>query len=94
MTTEQRVEQSSRDRKSNPVHTHPETVHSHDHYHITHHHSGGMLGEWDHRTSWHTHNHNHNQFTHAHDFDTNDEEAEHAKESHVHDHSSPADSPA
>jgi hypothetical protein len=31
--------------------------------------------------------------THSHDYKVSDEEKDHGKEAHVHDHSSPADSP-
>jgi hypothetical protein len=43
-----------------PEHTHPAATHTHDHYHVSHHHKGGVLTEWEHRTYWHTHEHNHN----------------------------------
>lgn len=75
-------------------HTHLAGTHTHDHYHVSHHHKGGMLSEWEHRTYWHTHEHNHNELTHAHDFSQTDEEAQHAKEGHVHDHAAPNQSPA
>ena len=74
------------------THTHPATTHTHDHYHVTHHHRGGPLGEWEHRTSWHTHEHNHNSLTHSHDYGNEDEEREHAKEAHDHDHAHPTQS--
>ena len=32
-----------------PEHTHPARTHNHDHNHVSHHHKGGMLGEWEHR---------------------------------------------
>ena len=75
-------------------HLHAATVHSHDHYHVSHHHKGSFLGEWDHRTSWHTHEHNHAPLQHSHDYSLDDEAAEHAKEAHVHDHDSPVASSA
>ncbi len=86
--------QRTEGRGDQPEHTHPAEQHSHDHYHVSHHHKGGLLGEWDHRTYWHTHMHNHNELTHSHDFSEADEEAQHGKESHVHDHAAPASSPA
>ncbi|MBI3968069.1 MAG: PQQ-dependent sugar dehydrogenase, partial [Chloroflexi bacterium] len=36
-----------------PEHTHLARVHSHDHYHVSHHHRDGLLTEWEHRTYWH-----------------------------------------
>jgi len=38
-----------------PTHTHEARTHEHDHYHVTHHHRGGPMGEWEHRTHWHSH---------------------------------------
>jgi hypothetical protein len=35
-----------------PEHTHLAALHSHDHYHVSHHHRGSPLGEWEHRTYW------------------------------------------
>ena len=72
-------------------------THSRDHYHISHRHrsvTGGVAGEWEHRTSWHTHEHNHNTLTHSHDYSQSDEEQDHAKESHIHDHAAPTGSSA
>ncbi len=78
-----------------PEHTHLAIMHAHDHYHVTHHHKSGIIGEgWDHRTFWHTHEHNHNELAHTHDFAHEDEIAEHGKESHTHDHAAPTQSPA
>jgi hypothetical protein len=74
-------------------HEHPEAVHTHDHYHVTHRH-GGLVGEFQHRASWHTHEHNHLALRHSHDYGIDDEEQDHAREAHVHDHASPAASPA
>ena len=84
--TTQRVEGEG----STPAHTHLAAQHTHDHYHVSHHHKGGMLGEWEHRTFWHTHAHNHTELVHSHDFTQDVEEAEHGKEAHVHDHAAPA----
>ena len=77
-----------------PEHTHPARMHGHDHYHVSHHHVGGLMTEWEHRTYWHTHDHNHNALTHSHDYGQADEEREHGKEAHVHDHAAPTQSPA
>jgi hypothetical protein len=80
-----------------PSHTHPARMHVHDHYHVTHHHAGGLAGavaEFEHRSSWHTHEHNHTELTHSHDYGREEEEQRHAKEAHVHDHATPAQSPA
>jgi hypothetical protein len=93
MTTP-RVEQYTEGQGKAPEHVHPAGRHTHDHYHVSHHHKGGMLGEWEHRTYWHTHEHNHSELRHSHDYDQADEEREHAKEAHIHDHSAPAQSPA
>jgi hypothetical protein len=76
------------------THTHAATTHTHDHYHVTHHHRGGPLAEWEHRTQWHTHEHNHNALTHSHDFGQDEEDREHGKEGHIHDHAAPTHSPA
>lgn len=92
MTTEQ-VPQTV---EGEHAHTHDAVVHSHDHYHVTHHHRsgiGGALGDFEHRTSWHTHGHDHGPLTHSHDYDHDDETAHHGKEAHVHDHSHPTVSP-
>jgi hypothetical protein len=70
-------------------------VHTHDHFHVAHHHRGNLpIAEWEHRTYWHTHEHNHGPLTHSHDYDAEDEEREHPKEAHVHDHTAPTTSPA
>src|SRR5262245_19215697 len=76
------VAQRTEGQCNEPEHMHPARVHTHDHYHVSHHHKGGMLGEWDHRTSWHTHEHNHKPLTHSHDYNQADEEMEHPKEAH------------
>lgn len=77
-----------------PEHTHEALVHIHDHYHIAHFQSGGILGEWAHRSFWHTHEHNHNVLVHSHDYEREEEDAHHGREAHVHDHASPTRSPA
>jgi len=96
MTTP-RAQQYTEGQGREPEHTHPPVVHTHDHYHVSHHHRSGVgavAGEWEHRTYWHTHEHNHAPLTHSHDYGQQDEEAEHAKEAHIHDHLAPATSPA
>ena len=72
-----------------PEHTHPARMHNHDPYHVSHHHRGNPLGEWQHRTFWHTHEHNHNTLTHSHDYSQDDEERDHGSEAHIHDHAAP-----
>jgi hypothetical protein len=71
------------------THSHPAVMHTHDHYHITHHHRDVPLGEWEHKTSWHTHEHNHGPLTHSHDYTREEEDQHHASEAHVHDHDHP-----
>lgn len=85
-STMQRVEGEGRQ----PEHRHEAMVHTHDHYHVSHHHGGGLLGSWEHRTFWHTHEHNHNAMMHSHDYSEQDERDQHGKEAHIHDHSAPA----
>ena len=75
-----------------PAHTHKARVHTHDHYHVTHHH-GGVVGEFSHRAWWHTHDHNHNELVHGHDYEMKGEEQEHGREAHIHDHMAPSTSP-
>ena len=71
--------------------THAAVTHLPDHYHISHHHRGGVagVGEWEHRTYWHTHEHNHHPLTHSHDYSQEDEAQHHGKEAHIHDHAAP-----
>jgi hypothetical protein len=71
-------------------HVHPAQLHNHDHYHVTHHHTGGPLGEFDHRSHYHSHEHNHAPLVHGHGHDPNKEDEDHGKEAHVHDHNEPA----
>jgi hypothetical protein len=69
--------------------------HTHDHYHVTHHHVSGVAGalaEFEHRAYWHTHEHNHTELTHSHDYDQVSEGTDHAKEAHIHDHAAPTHS--
>lgn len=88
------VQQRTEGQGTEPTHTHEPLTHVHDHYHVSHHHKSGMLGEWDHRTYWHTHDHNHSLMTHSHDYKRDDEEEGHDKEAHIHDHAAPTESPA
>jgi hypothetical protein len=70
-------------------HTHDAVIHAHDHYHVSHHHTGGPLGEFEHRARYHSHEHNHASLVHAHEHDPGKEEEDHGKEAHVHDHEAP-----
>jgi len=73
-------------------HVHPAVIHTHDHYHVSHHHTGGMLGEFEHRSHYHSHEHNHAPIDHAHEDRSEDEERqEHDGMAHTHDHGSPID---
>jgi len=36
-------------------HRHPAQVHTHDHWHVTHEHTGGPMGEFAHRSHYHVH---------------------------------------
>ena len=88
------VRQRTEGEGKEPEHTHPATAHSHDPWHVSHHHTGGLGDDYEHRSSWHTHAHNHAPLTHSHDYSREDEERDHAKEAHVHDHTAPTESPA
>lgn len=71
-------------------HSHEGLVHSHDHYHVTHHHTGGVLGEFEHRTRYHLHDHNHAPLVHGHDGQSKDDErSDHESTAHTHDHDHP-----
>ena len=71
-------------------HAHEPVVHVHDHYHVTHHHTGNLLGEFEHRSSFHQHEHNHAPLVHAHSGrDQGDEAADHDGTAHTHDHDAP-----
>jgi hypothetical protein len=71
-------------------HTHPGVVHGHDHYHVTHHHTGGPLGEFEHRTHYHEHDHNHATIVHGHQKRSEDDERkDHEGTAHTHDHDAP-----
>jgi len=72
------------------VHEHVAEVHAHDHWHVTHHHKSGPMGEFEHRSSYHQHEHNHAALVHAHDDRSEDEErSEHDSQAHMHDHNAP-----
>jgi len=72
-------------------HSHPPIVHTHDHYHVSHHHTGGPLGEFEHRSHYHLHEHNHAPLVHAHhERSEEDERQDHDGTAHIHDHGSPA----
>ena len=71
-------------------HGHAPMLHTHDHYHVSHHHRGGVLGEFEHRSHYHSHEHNHAPIVHAHkNRDEQDEIADHGSTAHTHDHESP-----
>ena len=55
-------------------HSHDALVHSHDHYHVAHHHVSGTRNEFEHRAQYHVHEHNHAPLTHAHRGRSEDEE--------------------
>jgi hypothetical protein len=72
-------------------HSHDAVVHTHDHYHVTHHHSDGALGEFEHRSHYHLHEHNHALLVHAlRNRSETDEQADHDGTAHIHDHGAPA----
>jgi len=70
-------------------HHHAAQVHAHDHYHVSHHHTGGPLGEFEHRSHYHSHEQNHGKLTHAHDMSEDEERQDHDATEHVHDHDDP-----
>ncbi|MDQ3870518.1 MAG: hypothetical protein M3301_02740 [Chloroflexota bacterium] len=70
-------------------HTHPAQVHGHDHYHVSHHHTGGPLGEFEHRSHYHSHEHNHAPLVHGHEMSPDEEAQDHAGTAHIHDHEAP-----
>lgn len=76
-----------------PEHRHPARTRAHDRYHVTHHHRGGPLMEFEHLALWHTHAHNHNTPPHSHDHSLEDEERDHGHVAHVHDRAEPTASP-
>jgi hypothetical protein len=71
-------------------HSHSPMIHTHDHYHVSHHHTGGPLGEFEHRTHYHEHEHNHAPLVHAHHKRSEDDERkDHTETAHTHDHEAP-----
>jgi hypothetical protein len=68
-------------------HTHDPMVHTHEHWHVTHHWSE-TAGTFEHLASKHSHEHDHADLTHSHvphaNFDN-----EHSGEAHIHDHDEP-----
>jgi hypothetical protein len=79
--------------KSKGHHEHEAIKHRHKHYHVTHYLHRGE--NWGHLTSTHTHEHNHAALDHVHiPHSDAGMEKEHRRESHIHDHARPAQSPA
>ena len=76
------------DKAKDQEHSHPEVIHVHDHYHVTHRHTGGPFGEFEHKARYHSHEHNHAALVHGHSGGA-DEDDEHEKDAHVHDHEMP-----
>jgi hypothetical protein len=71
-------------------HAHEPVVHTHDHYHVSHHHTGGVLGQFEHRTTYHEHEHNHGPLVHGHKDRTEESERQdHDSTAHTHDHDAP-----
>jgi len=68
-------------------HKHEETVHAHEHRHVTHYLRPGE--EWVHMTASHRHQHNHAELSHAHE-SHRQAGKEHEREAHIHDHAAPA----
>ncbi len=89
------MEQNTRDQRAvgeeatEQEHTHPAQVHSHDHYHVSHHHRGSPLGEFEHRSRYHAHEHDHGPLVHAHRMSVDEERTDHEGTAHIHDHSDP-----
>jgi hypothetical protein len=71
---------------------HPQVAHTYDHDHVSYHHTGGLLGEFEHRAHDHRHEHDHAPLLHAHDaYSEEQERADHLTTAHVHDHDAPVD---
>ena len=85
LATSQRTEGAGRE----PEHTHPATIHTHDHFHVTHVHVAGADPEWRHQANWHTHEHDHRVVVHSHDYAKDNEDQHHGRRAHVHDHEHP-----
>jgi len=45
-------------------HSHPGVVHTHDHFHVSHHRRGVVGGVFDHQTHYHVHEHHHALLVH------------------------------
>ena len=71
-------------------HGHEAVVHGHTHHHVVHYLTQGQ--EWTHLMATHDHEHNHPEVEHVHK-EHDDPSKEHEREGHIHDHSSPAESP-
>jgi hypothetical protein len=85
-TTEQRA---VGDEAEGQEHSHEAQVHSHDHYHVSHHHTGGPLREFEHRSRYHQHEHDHAPLVHAHRMSPDEERDDHEATAHIHDHNDP-----
>jgi hypothetical protein len=72
-------------------HSHDETVHGHEHVHVTHY--LRPEEDWLHMTANHAHEHNHAPLEHTH-VPHDDPDKEHEREAHIHDHVRPEKSPA
>jgi len=73
-------------------HEHPAQVHTHDHYHVVHHHTKNPLSQFEHRGSYHIHEHDHAPLHHAHrDRSEEDERDDHDSTAHIHDHLTPVE---
>jgi len=75
-----------------PVLEHEPTVHTHDHWHVSHHHIGSGANDFEHRSTYHSHEHSHAGYDYQADHPEEHREADHAAKAHVHDHANPADS--
>jgi hypothetical protein len=72
-------------------HEHPAKVHTHDHYHVSHHHTKNPLAEFEHHANYHSHEHDHAAIRHGHSGRSQSNEAEqHDATSHMHDHVAPS----
>ncbi|MGI8586904.1 MAG: hypothetical protein ACR2M0_04350 [Chloroflexia bacterium] len=68
---------------------HKTTVHTHDHWHVSHHHIGQGANEFEHRSTYHTHEHSHSGYEFEADHPEEHSDGDHASKAHVHDHSNP-----
>jgi hypothetical protein len=62
-----RTQQTVGDMARQQEHSHPATTHVHDHYHVSHHHTGGLLSGFEHRAEYHSHEHDHPALVHGHE---------------------------